>query len=80
METIEQLVIKVTSRVFKKDVNCITPENRFIEDFKAKSLSYFAFQSLLEEEFNVDVNITNIKKAKTVSEVIEYIKLIVKEN
>ena len=72
-ERIAEGVIKEVARIFKKDVNELTMDTRFVEDLHAKSVNIVALIALLENEFGIEIPYMQARRRKTIGEAIDLI-------
>jgi len=75
---VEEKVVKIISEIFKVDKSKITKETEFVKDLKAKSYDVLELIAALEEEFDIEIDVRDALKNKTVGEAIEYIRRLVK--
>jgi len=76
--SVEEKVVKIISEIFKVDKSKITKETEFVKDLKAKSYDVLELIAALEEEFNIEIDVRDALKNKTVGEAIEYIRRLIK--
>ncbi|MFZ3150827.1 MAG: acyl carrier protein [Anaerolineaceae bacterium] len=69
-QTIEQRVITVIATVFKKEEKDLSGETFLVKDLQAKSMNMIELQAVLESEFEVELPLYRIMRAKTVSDLI----------
>lgn len=69
-------VQKIVSEVFNVDPDEITMETTFADDLGADSLDIFQIIMGMEEEFDIDIEISNedAEKIVTVGDVVEQVK------
>jgi acyl carrier protein len=77
--TVEERVIEMVAKVFRKDVNQINRETRFIEDLYAKSLNIIELTAVLENEFDIEIPGHEARKNKTVGQAVDLIERLVKK-
>jgi acyl carrier protein len=73
-QTVEERVKQVVAKVFRKDVNQISRETRFIEDLFAKSLNIIELIAVLENEFDIEIPANEARRNKTVGQAIDLIE------
>lgn len=76
MELREEILAKMiqrTAEVLKKDPAELTPDMRFIEDLKAKSVNMVQIITVLEDEFDVEIPYMQIRKKKSIGEAVDLI-------
>lgn len=73
----ENKIIAIISEVFGIDKKEVTRDKGFVKDFKAKSIKIIEMCAMLEDEFDIDINMEDARKNSTVGEAIDYtVKLI----
>lgn len=73
----ENKIIAIISEVFGIDKKEVTRDKDFVKDFKAKSIKIIEMCAMLEDEFDIDINMEDARKNSTVGEAIDYtVKLI----
>ena len=70
---VEEKVVKIISEIFKVDKSKITKETEFVKDLKAKSYDVLELIATLEE-VDIEIDVRDALKNKTVGEAIEYYK------
>ena len=74
----EGKILAIISEVFGMDKKEVTRDKRFVKDFKAKSIKIIEMCAMLEDEFDIEINMEDARKNATVGEAIDYtMKLIV---
>jgi len=69
----EGKIIAIISEVFGMDKKEVTRDKRFVKDFKAKSIKIIRNRvPLLEDEFDIEINMEDARKNATVGEAIDY--------
>lgn len=77
--SVEERVFKVISKVCKVDVEKISRDSSYVNDFNIqKSVAYMQLAMMLEEEFDVDVEFYKIKNSGTVGATVDYIQSLIK--
>lgn len=74
MNEIIQKTIGAVSIAFRKPVNEINLNSRYIEDLNGKSLNLFQLVSILGEYFSVKISFAEAKNNITVNDTVEMIK------
>lgn len=72
-EEIMEKLIQRTAEVFKKDPSEITPDTRFVEDLKAKSVNIVQIIAVLEDTFDVQINFMEFRRKKTIGEAADFV-------
>ena len=72
-ESVAQRVTTEVARIFKRDINAITRDTRFIEDLDAKSISYTQLIAVLDDALDIDIPFMDLRRKKTVGEAIDYV-------
>jgi acyl carrier protein len=72
-ERIADRVMTEVARVFKKNVNELNRNTRFIEDLHAKSVDIVELIAVLENEFGVEIPYPETRRRKTIGEAIELV-------
>jgi acyl carrier protein len=73
-QAVEERVKQVVAKVFRKDVNQISRETRFIEDLFAKSLNIIELTAVLENEFDIEIPGQEARRNKTVGQSVDLIE------
>lgn len=73
-QTVEERVIQMVAKVFRKDASGINRETRFVEDLFAKSLNVIELTAVLENEFDIEIPMQEARKNKKVGEAIDQIE------
>jgi len=68
----EGKIIAIISEVFGMDKKEVTRDKRFVKDFKAKSIKIIEMCAMLEDEFDIEINMEDARKNATVGEAIDY--------
>lgn len=73
----ENKIMAIISEIFGIDKKEVTRDKDFVKDFKAKSIKIIEMCAMLEDEFDIDINMEDARKNSTVGEAIDYtLKLI----
>ena len=67
-------VCEIIAKITKKELTGITPELKLAEDLKMKSVSRIELAALLEDTLGVIIDNFEIRRPKTVDEVILLVK------
>jgi len=76
MELKEEILKKIIERaavVFKKNPSELSGDTRFAEDLKAKSVNVVQILTVLEAEYDVQINYMELRRKKTLGEAAEFI-------
>ena len=71
---VTSVVIELTAKVAKRQVEDITLEKRLAEDLGMKSISRIELAALLEDRLGVPIDNFEIRKPKTVGEIVKMIE------
>jgi acyl carrier protein len=66
-------IIQRAAEVFKKDPGELSADMRFIEDLKAKSVNFVQIIAILEDAFDVQINLMEFRRKKTLGEAAEFV-------
>ncbi len=66
-------LIERTAVVFKKKLEELTPDTKFIEDLKAKSVNMVQIITVLQAEYDVEITYMEARRKKTIAELADYI-------
>ena len=72
--SIEQRVKEIVADQLGVEMEKITPDAKFVDDFGADSLDVVELIMAFEEEFGVEIPDEDAEKIATVGDVLEYIK------
>ncbi|MCA9553173.1 MAG: hypothetical protein KC933_24260 [Myxococcales bacterium] len=70
MGTEDKRVLELVAKVARKDVAAVSPDLRIAEDLGVKSVGRIELAALLEDELGVEIGNFEMRKPKTVREVI----------
>ncbi|MBN1535772.1 MAG: acyl carrier protein [Anaerolineales bacterium] len=73
-EEIETIVLEIVAKVAKRDVQELSLENRIAEDLGMKSVSRLELAALLEDSFPVQIDNFEIRKPKSIAELVDLVK------
>lgn len=79
MEKLEERTIKVISQQTRIEEASLTPDARFIEDLGIDSVDFIEVVMQLEKEFHIKMPDEQIKRLRSVGDVIENIKQTTRE-
>jgi len=77
--SIEEEVIKIVAEQFKIEESQINRNTKFVDDLKAKSIQIIEMCATMEDQFDIEIDMEEARKNKTVGEAIDYIEKLVKE-
>ena len=66
-------VQEIIARIAKTDPGSVAPETRLAEDLGMKSVSRIELAALLEDRFEVEISNFDVRRPKTVQEVVELV-------
>ena len=72
-DEILEMIIEKAAQIFKKDPAELNENVHFINDLKAKSVNMVQIITMLEAEFDVQVNFMQVKRKETMGEVADYV-------
>ena len=78
-QTVEERVMQIVAKVFRKDVSQINRDTRFIEDLYAKSLNIIELTAVLENEFDIEIPAHEARKNKTVGQAVDLVARLLKK-
>ncbi len=70
---IEERAKKIIAKVFKKSLDDVSPSTLLREDLRAKSMNFMELQALLENEFQIELPMGKVSKAKSVQDIIDIV-------
>lgn len=73
-QTTEQRVIEVIATVFKKEESELSGNTDLVKDLQAKSMNMIELQAVLESEFENELPLYGVMRAKTVGDLIDLVK------
>ncbi|NMC13849.1 MAG: acyl carrier protein [Chloroflexi bacterium] len=73
-EEIEIIVLEVVAKIAKRDPQSLSLENKIAEDLGMKSVSRLELAALLEDRFPVTIDNFEIRKPKSIAELVDLIK------
>ncbi|RLF95996.1 acyl carrier protein [Thermococci archaeon] len=77
--SIEEEVIKIVAEQFKIEESQINRNTKFVDDLKAKSIQIIEMCATMEDQFDIEIDMEEARKNKTVGEAIDYIEKLLKE-
>jgi acyl carrier protein len=76
MELKDEILEKIIERaaaLFGKDPGELSAETRWVEDLGAKSVNYVQVISVLEDEYDVQINFMELRRKNTLGEAAEFV-------
>ena len=67
-------VLKIIARELKLNVEKVKPQARFIQDLGISSMLLWEMVLVMEDEFNIQVSDSDLKKIQTIQAAIEYME------
>jgi len=74
MDKITQAVTDIIAKITKKDAVELNPELKLAEDLGMKSVSRIELAALLEDRLGVMIDNFEIRKPKTIAQVVDLVK------
>lgn len=74
MADIKQTVIKIVADMVKRNPEEISGETLLAQDLGIKSANRIGLSALLEDQYNIEISIFDIMKAKTIDDICAMIK------
>ncbi len=68
----EGKIIAIIAEVFEMSKKAVTRDKDFVKDFKAKSIKIIEMCAMLEDEFDIEIDMEDARKNATVGEAIDY--------
>jgi acyl carrier protein len=78
-DEILEKMIERASEIFGKDPSEITEDTSFEDDLKAKSVNYVQIISVLEDEFDTEINFMAFRRNKTFGDAADFVEELVEE-
>jgi acyl carrier protein len=75
---IHDAVVEAVARIFRKDVSELTPDVRFLEDLKAKSINIVELVAVLQDQFQIEIPMMKVRRQKTIGEAVAFIAELVR--
>ena len=72
-DEILEKIIERASEIFQKDPSELDEDTQFVEDLKAKSVNYVQIISVLEDEFDIEINFMAFRRNKTFGEAADFV-------
>jgi acyl carrier protein len=72
-DEILEMIIDKAAQIFKKAPAELNADTHFVNDLKAKSVNVVQIITMLEAEYDVQVNYMQVKRKETMGEVAEYV-------
>jgi acyl carrier protein len=67
-------VLKIVARELKLNVEKVNPKARFIQDLGISSMLLWEMVLVMEDEFNIQVSDSDLKKIQTIQAAIDYME------
>ena len=74
MDTIELIIFRMIARQFNKNVEEINENMNFIEDLGADSIDLVELVMFCEDEFKIELDVTEYEYVKEIKDMIELVK------
>jgi acyl carrier protein len=74
MSDAETVVLEIIAKITKRDAAALGPDMKLAEDLGMKSVSRIELAALLEDRLGIKVDNFEIRKPKTVGEVMEMVR------
>ncbi len=74
MTEVNQVVLEIIAKITKRDAAEVLPELKLAEDLGMKSVSRIELAALLEDRLGITIDNFEIRKPKTVAEVVEMVQ------
>ncbi len=78
-DEILEKMIERASEIFQKDPGDLDEDTQFVEDLQAKSVNYVQIISVLEDEFDVEINFMAFRRNKTFGDAADFVVELVGE-
>jgi acyl carrier protein len=78
-DEILEKIIERASELFQKDPSELSEDTQFVEDLKAKSVNYVQIITVLEDEFDTEINFMAFRRNKTFGEAADFVAELVDE-
>ena len=78
-DEILEKMIERASEIFGKDPSEFSEDTDFVEDLKAKSVNYVQIISVLEDEFDTEINFMAFRRNKTFGDAADFVEELVEE-
>lgn len=78
-DEILEKIVERASEIFQKDPSELGDETNFVDDLKAKSVNYVQIISLLEDEFDIEINFMAFRRNKTFGEAADFVAELIDE-
>ena len=72
-QAIEQKVFAHTANAYKEPLSNIKLDSRFVEDLQGKSLMAFKLVYLLQDEFDIEMEMSRVFKNETVGDAVDLV-------
>jgi acyl carrier protein len=71
-EVVEK-IIQRTAVIFKKNPGELSENTSFVDDLNAKSVNMVQIIAVLEDTFDVEINVMQFRRKKTIGEAAEFV-------
>ena len=68
----EEKIMAIVAEVFEMGKKDVTRDKDFVKDFKAKSIKIIEMCAMLEDEFDIEIDMEDARKNATVGEAMDY--------
>jgi len=68
----EERIVTIVAEVFEMIKKDVTRDKDFVKDFKAKSIKIIEMCAMIEDEFDIEIDMEEARKNATVGEAIDY--------
>jgi len=68
----EERIVAIVAEVFEMSKKDVTRDKDFVKDFKAKSIKIIEMCAMLEDEFDIEIDMEEARKNATVGEAVDY--------
>ncbi|MEM3550120.1 MAG: acyl carrier protein [Candidatus Bathyarchaeia archaeon] len=75
--TIEDKIKEIVSNIFKVEKEKLTRDTSFVDDLHMKSINLIEMVAWIDEEFNLEINIGEVRKKKTLGDLIDYVEKLI---
>lgn len=76
----EEKIIEIIAELFNKEKDEVTRDKEFVNDFKAKSIQVIKMCAILEDEFDIEIDMEEARKNKDVGGAIDYTLKLIEQN
>ena len=68
----EERIVTIVAEVFEMIKKDVTRDKDFVKDFKAKSIKIIEMCAMIEDEFDIEIDMEEARKNTTVGKAIDY--------